>query len=95
MPNPVGFEFQSLASGVVGLLASVPTTADSFRVRVELASCRWLSSATPNASVGLLITPGDAPMHFALASPAQFKLFPLVAAQFTVQYFAGSDQYKL
>lgn len=95
MPNPMGFETQSLASGVVGVLASVPTYADAMRIRVELASCRWLVSATPNASVGLLITPGDAPLHMALPSPGMFRLYPLAAAAFNVQYSAGRDQYKL
>jgi len=95
MTAEMGFEAQSLASGVIAALASIPTYADAMRFRVEGASCRWLTAATPNASIGLLVTPADPPVWVVRSNLSKWHLYPLVAAQFNVEYYQGADQFRL
>jgi len=95
MPAQRGFEVQALASGAILALVSIPTDADAMRIRVEGATCRWLTSATPNASVGLAITPADPPLIIARSDLSRFHLYALVGAAVNVEYYSGADQFRL
>lgn len=65
MGNAIGnlFVVPTAAGQLISLAASVPAigsiAADSFQARVTATITYWSSGATPNASVGLWVTPND------------------------------------